>query len=230
MNCLYGKLNSETIKKEYKTSDTIEVDNSKNKLNVIKTPETLTIIKNSATGDSETFLFDGQNPVTIDLHEVDAYTGKENDTTKTIVDIENNTVEVEVKRTPGKIKFEKGGKILTDPLDKEVEFDGSEDTTLHIPETNFEGISSDETASVDINGTTIDVKVNNVPNRLIINNLEDGTTNIFDGSKEVNINLPEKSVKTLIGTIEKPINLATDMEAGHLYVIEGYVIARADNN
>jgi archaellum component FlaC len=140
MNCLYGKLNSETIKKEYKTSDTIEV--LEDKLNVIKTPETLTIIKNSATGDSETFLFDGQNPVTIDLHEVDAYAGRENYTAKTIVDIENNTIEVEVQRTPGTLYLMKGEEVVGT-------FDGNINTYITLPETDLSGI---ESSLQDLNG------------------------------------------------------------------------------
>ena len=226
-DCLYGKLNSETIKKEYSAEETetvsLSIDNVKNKISarVKKTPGTLKITKSVNAGEKRTLVeFDGSESKEINLDEVDAYTGIENETSRTVVDTEHNTIDVEVKRTPGKIRFEKGGKILTDHLNREVEFDGSEDTTLHIPETSFE---TTETFETIYDETTNRVKGNvlKTPGRLIINNSNDGTANIFDGSSEVSINLPEKGVKTLTGTTERPINLATDLEVGQLYIIKG---------
>ena len=236
-DCLYGKLNSETIKKEYQGDiekidplkiDTanVLVDNVNNiiRAQVNKTPGTLKITKSVNAGEKKTLVeFDGSKSKEINLDEVDAYTGVDNETSKTTVDTEHNEINVEVKRTPGKIKFEKGGKILTDHLNKEVEFDGSEDTTLHIPETSFETTETFETV-YDETSNRVKGNVLKTPNRLIINNPNDGTANIFDGSSEVNINLPEKGVKHLIGTEEKPINLYTDLDLGEIYLIEGKVL------
>jgi len=103
-NCLYVKLNSETIIKKYSYKNTdgtlkLNIDNKNNEISgqVLKTPGNLTIVKNSSTGDKEEFVFDGQTDVKIELSEVDAYTGKSsNNTASVIVDNENNTIDVSV--------------------------------------------------------------------------------------------------------------------------------------
>ena len=242
-DCLYGKLNSETIKKEYQgdiekidplKKDTVSVlvDNVNNTIRaqVNKTPGTLKITKSINAGEQRTLVeFDGSESKEINLDEVDAYTGIDGETSKTIVDTEHNEINVEVKRTPEKIRFKKGGKILTDHLGEEVAFDGSKDTTLHIPETSFETTETFETVYDE---TTNRVKGNvlKTPSRLIINNPDDGTANIFDGSEEVTINLSKSSVELLVGTEDNPVNFYTDMEIGKLYSVTGYVKVSSTSN
>lgn len=243
--CLYGKLNSETIKKEYiGTIEAIEenkvgtadiaVDNVKNtlKVQVNKTPGTLKITKSVNADEKKTLVeFDGSESKEINLDEVDAYTGIENETSKTTVDTEHNTIDVEVKRTPGKIKFEKGGKILTDHLGEEVAFDGSEDTTLHIPSCLSTSFSPTETFEAVYNEETDKITGNvlKVPHTLTIVDENTGTQQMFDGGEgfgDVTITIPEseKGIPQLVGTLEKPINIYNDTKVGQVYSVTGYVV------
>ena len=254
-DCLYGKLNSETIKKEYQgdiekidplKKDTVSVlvDNVNNiiRAQVNKTPKKLTIVKNSLTGNKETYNFDGSEDININLHEVDAYSGKStNETASVIVDNEQNTIDVQVLKTPNALTITKGEEILG-------VFNGSETLRVNIPDPDLSGIESNiETISDNINVInstiqdlsgnidTISEDLSNTQTELsstqaTLSNVEQDVSILEtegDGTKYLADNGQYKEVaggiEQLIGTDEKPINLATDMEVGRLYIISGYI-------
>lgn len=132
-DCLYGKLNSETIIEKYEggVSDTAEVSiDSKNKIkaDVLKTPKKLTITKNSESGNEVKYEFDGSADIKIDLHEVDVYSGKStNETASVIVNKEENSIDVQVLKTPGTLTINKGQEELG-------QFNGSENLSIDIPD------------------------------------------------------------------------------------------------
>ena len=220
MDYIYGKLNVEKILKEY-TADNlaegtadISIDNTKNKISakVNRTPGKLVITKSiNGNEKKELVSFDGSVDKEINLDEVDTYTGVETETSKPTIDTENNTIKVDVKKTPGKIRFEKANKLITDDLGNPIEFDGSKDVTLDIPETLFEEMDSDTFEFIKVDNITnkIQASVLKVPHKLTINN-PDGSIDVFDGSNNVSINMPNLSTyinkDNILGNLPKFTN------------------------
>lgn len=185
-DCLYGKLNSETIIEKYEgvESGTAKVSiDSKNRIEaeVLKTPKILTITKNSKSGNEIEYKFDGSADINIDLHEVDVYSGKSsNGTTSVIVDKEENSIDVQVLKTPGTLTITQGEEELG-------QFNGSESLSIDIPE--YTGIEND-TANIYINNNNIEVNVKALPtdNSIItgqnivdsFGDLNNYITNVFD--------------------------------------------------
>lgn len=237
MDYIYGKLNVEKILKEY-TADNlaegtadISIDNTKNKISakVNRTPGKLVITKSiNGNEKKELVSFDGSVDKEINLDEVDTYTGVETETSKPTIDTENNTIKVDVKKTPGKIRFEKANKLITDDLGNPIEFDGSKDITLDIPETLFEEMDSDTFEFIKVDNTTnkIQASVLKVPHKLTINN-PDGSIDVFDGSENVSVAIPENSIPLLVGTESRPINWYSDLQIGNYYIVTGTILHRS---
>ena len=211
-DCLYGKLNSETIIEKYDGVESgtakVSIDN-KNRIEaeVLRTPKKLTIVKNSDSGNSVEYVFDGSENINIDLHEVDVYSGKStNETASVIVNKEENSIDVQVLKTPGTLTITKGK--------KELSFNGSENLSIDIPE--YTGVEND-TANIYIDNNNIEVNVKALPTddsiitgQEIKDNLSSLEFNVSNISSE--LSSTQSALQDLSGNIENLREQLTPIE------------------
>lgn len=103
----------------------------------------------------------------------------------------------------------------------------TEQTGTTSPQQNFNGLTINHNDIIVYNGITNEfyegVAYSGKYRWTIIDN-SDKVVSVNGQTGAVELDIPQAGIEQLVGTEDKPINMATDMEVGHLYSFSGYLV------